>query len=85
MAGVITHIYVAGLLIENGLVNVVNKSKYYLGTIAPDAIMSNSNYQREDKKYTHLRENISSDEWYHEEYKKLYRNRIELFYIENVK
>ncbi len=80
MAGVITHIYIADLLVKKRIICVKDRSKYLLGSIAPDSIMSKEHYQRDDKKVSHLREGISSDNWYLDEYKNIFKNRISEFY-----
>ncbi len=83
MAGVITHIFVADLLVKKGIVDVSNRSKYLLGSIAPDSIMSKEDYHRDDKKMSHLREGISSDDWYLDEFKELFKKRVKKFYNAN--
>lgn len=80
MAGVVTHLYIASVLLKKGVIRVERETDYYLGTIAPDAIMSKKNYQRDDKKISHLRENISSDRWYQDKYKDLFNSRMTEFY-----
>ncbi len=79
MAGLITHLYVAELLINEGLLNISDRYKYFLGTLAPDAIMSKKDYHRDDKKHTHLRIGISSDDWYKKEYKNMFKIRVKAF------
>lgn len=84
MAGVITHIYIAEIILKRNLVTVKDEAEYYLGSIAPDAIMAKKNYVRDDKKTSHLRDNISSDRWYQDQYKKLFEQRLQSFYKEHV-
>lgn len=84
MAGVITHIYIADLILKSGIINVSDKESYFLGSISPDAIMSKENYQRDDKKISHLRDNISSDRWYQKQYKELFTERLNTFYRDYV-
>lgn len=84
MAGVITHIYVADLLVERGLLEITSRSNYLLGSIAPDAIMSKKIYHRDDKKISHLREGISSVDWYKSEYRSLFKERVIEFYKKEV-
>lgn len=84
MAGVVTHVYVAMKLLEEHVVSVKDTNQYILGSIAPDAIMSKEQYQRDDKKASHLRDNISSDRWYQEQYRNLFNERLQEFYNEHV-
>jgi hypothetical protein len=70
MAGVISHIYIAKLLLNTNLIEVDNEPEYLLGSIAPDAVMSKKSHSRNDKKISHLSEGISSDDWYLDEYRK---------------
>lgn len=85
MAGVIAHIFVAKQLLNRRIVSVSNINKYILGSIAPDAIMSKDNYVRDDKKISHLRKGISSDDWYLDDYKKLFSLRTKKFYTSEIK
>ncbi|KFZ26543.1 MAG: hypothetical protein KQ78_01246 [Candidatus Izimaplasma bacterium HR2] len=84
MAGVIAHVYIAKKLLEDKHISVANKDSFTLGSIAPDAIMSKMDYHRDDKKISHLRKGISSDNWYLKEYKDLFQNRITEYYKSNI-
>lgn len=81
MAGVVTHVYVALKLLEERIINIDDVNQFILGAIAPDAIMSKENYQRDDKKISHLRDTISSDRWYQKQYQELFNKRLSDFYI----
>ena len=80
MAGVIAHVYIANKLLEDKHITISNKDSFTLGSIAPDAIMSKVDYHRDDKKNSHLRKGISSDNWHLKEYKELFQNRITEYY-----
>ena len=84
MAGVITHVYIARKLLDRNEVSVENPKAYFLGSIAPDAVMSKVDYHRDDKKKSHLRIDISSDDWYLNEYKELFSSRIIEFYTKHI-
>ncbi|KFZ25778.1 MAG: hypothetical protein KQ78_02032 [Candidatus Izimaplasma bacterium HR2] len=80
MAGVIAHLYIGQLIYKSISDKVEDEIGYYLGTIAPDAVMSKDNYHRDDKKISHLRVGISSDDWYLDEYNELFNSRIKELY-----
>ena len=85
MAGLITHVYIAEKLLEDNLLTVKDINSYILGSLAPDAIMSKENYHRDDKKNSHLRKGISSDNWYLDEFRELFNTRIKEYYEKYLK
>jgi hypothetical protein len=84
MAGVITHIFIANRLLKNKIISVQNETEFYLGVVAPDAVMSNKNYTRDDKLVSHLRDNIPSDRWYQDQYQDIFKTNLRKFYDKEV-
>lgn len=78
MAGAMTHVYIANEVAKR--LNIKDPKGFLLGSLAPDAIMCKDNYQRSDKRKTHFRSDISSDDWYKEEFKALFQIRLVNFY-----
>ena len=58
MSWPMSHLYIAQNILSTGKINVKNISQYYLGTIAPDAIHFRDNYDRSQKRVSHLYEKI---------------------------
>jgi len=84
MPGVITHLLIGKKILDVLQDKIDDVYGFYLGNIAPDAIMSKDNYQRIDKTKSHLKIDISSNEWYKKEYRDLYEKRIESFIKDNI-
>lgn len=80
MAGTATHLAVADKIYEilgNGIVK--NLPLFYSGNIAPDAIHAKINYQRADKKHTHLTEDISGSDFQNPDKLVLFHQRVNKF------
>lgn len=60
MAGTITHLVIADMLLktmpEDILSCIHNRALFYCGNLAPDAIMAREGYVREMKKHTHFKD-----------------------------
>ncbi len=84
MAGVITHIFIANKLLKSKVISVQNETEFYLGVVAPDAVMSKKDYKREDKMVSHLRENIPSDRWYQDQFRDIFEFNLRQFYDKEV-
>lgn len=77
MAGLITHLYIADRIYKE--LKIDNKNGFWLGSIAPDTIMSRKDYQSSQKMVSHLREDISGEGWYEAESIELFKTRIREF------
>ena len=85
MAGVITHLEIANRIIDalpDGVIK--NKELFYLGSIAPDLIRMREGVVREDKKHSHLRDNIADMEFSKRENLEIFHNRVINFIKDNV-
>jgi hypothetical protein len=76
-----SHLYIAQNILNNIPVKIKDISQYYLGTLAPDAIHFRKNYDRSQKRKSHLYINLEKYdlEYFTEKWK---TNVIELF-LEN--
>jgi len=83
MAGAMTHVYIANEVAKQ--LNIKDLKGFLLGNLAPDAIMCKDTYQRSDKRKTHFRSDISSDDWYKEEFKAMFQTRLVNFYDQYAK
>lgn len=82
MAGTVTHLAIADKIYDIlGSDVIKNLPLFFGGNIAPDAIHAKKDYQRADKKRSHLRDGISYGYGY-PEIAELFRDRIDKF-IEN--
>ena len=83
MAGTITHLAIADKIysILGGDV-IKNLPLFFGGNLAPDAIHAKPDYQRADKKHTHLCDGIRSYGYGYPEIAKLFKDRVNEF-IEN--
>lgn len=83
MPGTLTHIAIADKIfsIWGGSV-ITNIPLFFGGNLAPDAIHAKKNYQRADKKRSHLCEGIRSYGYGYPEIAKLFQSRVDEF-IEN--
>lgn len=80
MAGTATHIAVADKIYTIlGKDAIRNLPLFFGGNIAPDAIHAKPNYQRADKKRTHLTEEISGEDFQNQEKLKTFHERINRF------
>ncbi len=80
MAGTATHLAVADKIYEilgNGIIK--NLPLFYSGNIAPDAIHTKLNYQRADKKRTHLTEGILNSDFQNPDMLVLFHQRMNEF------
>jgi hypothetical protein len=80
MAGTITHLAIADKLYDIlGCSKIKNYPLFLGGNIAPDAAHAKKNYQRLDKKHTHLTNGINAYGYGQPEAAKLFRTRINDF------
>ena len=80
MAGTITHLALADKLYDTlGSTIIKNYPLFLSGNIAPDAAHSKKNYQRADKKRTHLSDGINAYGYGQPEAAKLFKTRINEF------
>ena len=83
MAGTITHLVIADLVLaglpEKIKNKIQNKSLYYCGNLAPDAIMARKNYERSMKRHTHFKDGIRLNELHEPEKFACYRKRLQAF------
>jgi hypothetical protein len=80
MAGTVTHLAIADkiyALLGGGIIK--NYPLFLGGNIAPDAIHAKKDYQRPDKKRSHLCENIRSYGYGYPEINKLFHDRVNEF------
>ena len=83
MAGTVTHIAIADRInniLGDGIIK--NLTLFFGGNIAPDAVHAKKDYQRTDKKRSHLCDGIRSYGYGYPEIAKLFKDRINNF-IEN--
>ncbi len=83
MPGPITHLVIANEILKK--ISVSDNSKvteFLAGALAPDAIHARKGFRREDKKRTHLRQNIPDVEFHHDNNLKVFNNRISDFVYE---
>jgi len=86
MAGTVTHLAIADRIYSIRGDNVIkNLPLFFGGNLAPDAIHAKKDYQRADKKHSHLCEGIRSYGYGYPELTQLFRDRvndfIEKYYI----
>lgn len=83
MAGTITHLVIADKVLERLPEpikrKIHNKSLFYCGNLAPDAIMARANYERSMKRHTHFKDDVRSNELHLPEKFAQYRKRLEAF------
>ena len=80
MAGTFTHLAIADKLYDTlGIATVKNYPLFLGGNIAPDAAHSKKNYQRADKKRTHLSDEVNAYGYGQPEAAKLFKTRINEF------
>ncbi len=85
MPGTIIHIAIADKIIELlGDEKFDNIPLFYCGSIGPDAIHARPEFSKEDKKRTHLCEEIEDVEFYTKENQKLYHERVNNFIGERI-
>ena len=80
MAGTATHLAVADKI--NGILGdgvIKNLPLFFGGNIAPDAIHAKKDYQRADKKHSHLCDGIRSYGYGYPEVAKLFKDRVNEF------
>jgi hypothetical protein len=83
MAGSITHLAIADKIYDIlGNRAIKNLPLFFGGNLAPDAVYSKKDYNREDKKRSHLYEEIKSYGYGYPEMAELFHNRVNEF-IEN--
>jgi hypothetical protein len=58
MAFPMSHLYIAQNILNNIPIPIKDISQYYLGTLAPDAIHFRKNYNRNQKRESHLYINL---------------------------
>lgn len=80
MPGTITHLVIADKVLDH-LDNdfTCDLGLILAGTIAPDAVHAKKGYVLVDKKRSHLKQNIPDEEFYHEQYYKLFTSRLNEF------
>jgi hypothetical protein len=84
MAGVITHLVIANVilkLIPEGVIK--NTGLFYMGSIAPDAVHARENYIRVYKKHSHFRDDIPDKDFEEPENYEKYHNRLTDFIKRN--
>ncbi len=80
MAGTATHLAIADILYAKlGKKIINNPSLYFSGNIAPDAVHARTNYQRSDKKHTHLTEGISGSDFKNADKVTVFHERLRIF------
>lgn len=79
MAGTVTHLVVADRIYELTGNRITNPALFFSGNIAPDAIHAKPDYQRPDKKRTHLTENISCNDFQYPEKREIFYSRVNSF------
>jgi hypothetical protein len=62
MSWPMSHLYVASNIINDIPVKIKNNSQYFMGTLAPGAIHFRKNYDREEKRKSHLYNNIDKSD-----------------------
>ena len=80
MAGTATHIAIAdkiNSILGDGVIK--NLPLFFGGNLAPDAIHAKQNYQRADKKHSHLCDGIRSYGYGYPEIAKLFKDRVNEF------
>jgi hypothetical protein len=80
MAGTATHIAIAdkiNSILGDGVIK--NLPLFFGGNLAPDAIHAKQNYQRADKKHSHLCDGIRSYGYGYPELAKLFKDRVNEF------
>ncbi|MCL2517800.1 MAG: hypothetical protein FWF15_04475 [Oscillospiraceae bacterium] len=83
MAGTTLHLAIADKIYDKLGDNVIkNLPLFFGGNLAPDAIHAKKDYQREDKKHSHLCDGIRSYGYGYPEVSKLFKDRVNEF-IEN--
>lgn len=85
MPGVITHLAIANKIVNTLPSGVIkNKGLFYAGAISPDAVHQRDGFVREDKKHSHMRENITDVEFGKKENLTLFYNRVTSFINDNM-
>lgn len=80
MSGTLIHLAVADKIYDiSGSSIVKNLPLFFGGNIAPDAVHAKEDYQRRDKKHSHLCDDIYSYGYGYPEMKKLFRHRVNKF------
>ncbi|MCM1991407.1 zinc dependent phospholipase C family protein [Oceanirhabdus seepicola] len=85
MPGPITHLAIANRIVNtlpNGI--ITNKGLFYAGSIAPDAIHCREGYVREDKKHSHMRDDIADMDFSKRENLTTFHNRVTSFINDNI-
>lgn len=85
MPGPITHLAIANRIINALPEGVIrNKGLFYAGSIAPDSIHGREGFVREDKKHSHLRDNIAGIDFGRKDNLTIFHNRITNFINDNI-
>lgn len=85
MAGIITHLEIANRIVKalpDGIIK--NKELFYAGSMAPDLIRMREGVVREDKKHSHMRDNIADMEFGKQENLAVFYNRVINFINDNI-
>ena len=77
MAGTVMHLVIADKLLE--ALKIKNPAMFYCGNLAPDAVMSRDNYEREMKNHTHFKEGLKPYEFRIEANQKDYYKKLNEF------
>lgn len=84
MSNTIAHIAVAKGVLNKRPDLVQNKRAYYLGALAPDAILGVPGSTAEDKKRVHLRAGIPDDRWFEPDQIAIFTERVQEFVREHI-
>ncbi len=79
MSHTITHLYVAYFVAEAFPEFTQNKQVFYSGSTAPDVIQGKIDFKIEEKYITHLREGITSSQWFDESKLSVFNDRLKSF------
>lgn len=84
MSNTIAHIAVAKEVLHKRPDLVQNRRAYYLGALAPDAILGVPGSTAEDKKRLHLRAGIPDERWFEPEQMAIFTERVQEFVREHI-
>ncbi len=85
MPGIVTHLVIADKVFNKlPTGKIKDRSLFFAGAIAPDAVHARKDYKREHKKSSHLRQDILDAEFHQNEYYTVFQDRLKKFTQEKI-
>jgi len=85
MPGAIVHLLVAKQVMDSlPALKSPDMGQVYAGVLGPDAIHAKADYQRQDKKATHLRQGIMDGDFHKDSKQEIFRSRLAAFVDQHI-